>query len=225
LSTDSRPHEIGAQRIELFSDAIFAIVITLLAIDLKLPITVSTSLIGTLVQAWPSFFAFIASFVTVLIMWMNHHYVFGYIKKADPGLMLLNGMLLLFVTLTPFTTSIVAQTMLLGPEAKIGAMMYSSGFLLLSFCWNMMWLYASKGKRLIIDGTSDSLISSISYRCYFGLGLYFIAIIVSFFSSLGGIMFVIAISAFWAAAAGLTTNKEIEKYVTKPRSSTLAQLS
>src|SRR6266566_4619710 len=97
-------------RTEAFSDGIFAFAVTLLVLDLYDPTLGRTvSLAQGLEDEWPSFFALGTSFITVLIMWMNHHNMFTYIRRIDRRLMLLNGLLLLFVVLTPFTTLLVAN--------------------------------------------------------------------------------------------------------------------
>ena len=97
-------------RVEAFSDGVFAIAITLLVLDLKLPhIDGATNLSGELLRQWPTFVAFLNSFVTILIIWMNHHNLFNNIQRTDNTFMLLNGGLLLCVTFLPFPTSLVAD--------------------------------------------------------------------------------------------------------------------
>src|SRR3989442_15992289 len=105
LDRDS-PEEKETARMEAFSDGVFAFAITLLALNLRDPATSGVSLSQGLIDEWPSFFAFVTSFITVLIMWMNHHNMFNYIRKIDRRLMLMNGVLLLFVVLTVFNTSL-----------------------------------------------------------------------------------------------------------------------
>src|SRR5437879_12131365 len=95
-------------RMEAFSDGVFAFAITLLALNLRDPATSGVSLSQGLIDEWPAFFAFVTSFVSVLIMWMNHHNMFNYIRKIDRRLMLMNGVLLLFAALTVFHTPLVA---------------------------------------------------------------------------------------------------------------------
>lgn len=189
-------------RLEAFSDAIFAIVITLLAVDLKLPAAGNTILIRELVNHWPSFFAFVTSFLTILIMWMSHHFVFNYVRRIDSRLMVLNGFLLLFVTVTPFTTSVMAQN-ILSPDANTAAMVYAGGFFLLSVEWNALWHYASGGRRLLVRSITHEQIKAISFRCNLGLIFYLLALIVSFFSGLAGVIAIIVISGFWAVTAAM----------------------
>src|SRR5213594_1541605 len=116
---------------EAFSDGVFAFAITLLVLNLRDPATSSLSLFNGLKQAWPSFFALVTSFVTILIMWMNHHNMFNYIRRIDRRLMFFNGLLLLLVVLTPFTTGLIADHML-SEYAGTAAAIYAGTFLILS---------------------------------------------------------------------------------------------
>src|SRR4051794_35286062 len=98
---ESKPKETS--RIELFSDAVFAIAITLLVLDLIqiLHFQSENGLLKTCLHHWQSFLAFIIGFITILVCWINHHVAFEYIKKVDIKLMWINGFLLFVVTLTP----------------------------------------------------------------------------------------------------------------------------
>src|SRR4051812_41489187 len=106
-------------RVEAFSDAVFAIAITLLVLELIqfLHLQNSEHLLTTLAHHWQPFLAFIIGFTTILICWINHHYVFDYINKVDTGFMWVNGFLLFMITLTPFPTAILAE--FLDKEGKI----------------------------------------------------------------------------------------------------------
>jgi len=99
---ESSAKETG--RIEAFSDGVFAIAMTLLVLDLKVPkeVGVNLSLASALLEQWPSYLAFLISFATVGIMWMNHHRLFTLIHRTDHWLLVLNGLLLLGVTRFPF---------------------------------------------------------------------------------------------------------------------------
>src|SRR5271165_5958605 len=119
-------------RLETFSDGVFAFAITLLVLYLKDPTANGGgSLFQGLLNEWPAFFAFVTSFATILIMWVGHHEMFNAIGRIDRGFMFLNGLLLFFVTLTPFTTSLVANH-IAGTDSRTAAAVYASSFLLLS---------------------------------------------------------------------------------------------
>jgi uncharacterized membrane protein len=95
-------------RIEAFSDGVFAIAITLLVLEIKVPHEAGHDLWKLLLAQWPSYFAFVTSFATIGIMWLNHHRMFSLIARTNPMLLILNGVLLLGVTFVPYPTAVVA---------------------------------------------------------------------------------------------------------------------
>ena len=99
-------------RLEAFSDGVFAIAMTLLALELKDPRVepaTAGSLASGLLNQWPSYLAFFSSFFTVLVMWVHHHAIFRQVQRVDVRLLFANGFLLLLITAVPFPTAIVAQ--------------------------------------------------------------------------------------------------------------------
>jgi uncharacterized membrane protein len=100
-------------RVEAFSDGVFAIALTLLILAIKVPdfnsSVSSDSLYRSLVNLWPSYFAFILRFAAVLIMWINHHGFFKYLRKVNTAFLYANGFLLLTVTFINFPTAVLAK--------------------------------------------------------------------------------------------------------------------
>jgi uncharacterized membrane protein len=93
-----RSEEAETERLEAFSDGIFAFAITLLVLGLYDPTTRGFSnMFRGFINEWPSFFALATSFLTILVMWMNHHNMFNYVKRLNRRFMFLNGLLLMFV--------------------------------------------------------------------------------------------------------------------------------
>ncbi|HEY6278421.1 MAG TPA: TMEM175 family protein [Streptosporangiaceae bacterium] len=103
--------EMESGRAEAFSDGVFAIAITLLILSLRLPgpRPGCTTLTCQLLQAWPQYFAYVVSFLTIGIMWMNHHTIFGHVTRVDRPLLVLNLLLLMGVVAIPFPTALVAE--------------------------------------------------------------------------------------------------------------------
>src|SRR5215813_3091868 len=93
-------------RTEAFSDGVFSIAATLLVLDLKVP-TARGDLLSQLLRAWPSYASYVVSFMTIGIIWINHHVIFGQLRRIDRTLQVLNLALLLTVALTPFPTAIL----------------------------------------------------------------------------------------------------------------------
>jgi uncharacterized membrane protein len=100
-----------SKRAEAFSDGVFAIAITLLVLDLRLPGAGPEhyTLVHQLLHAWPQYFAYVVSFLTIGIMWMNHHTIFAHITRVDRPLLVINLLLLMAVVAIPFPTSLVAE--------------------------------------------------------------------------------------------------------------------
>lgn len=96
-------------RAEAFSDGVLAVAITLLALDLRVDATSDQSLVHQLGQEWPSFAAYLVSFLVIGVIWVNHHALFALVSRVDRGLLFENLMLLMFVTTLPFTTSTLAE--------------------------------------------------------------------------------------------------------------------
>ncbi len=187
-------------RLEAFSDGIFAFAITLLVLNLRDPVHDGLSLLGGLRADWASFFALVTSFVTVPIMWMNHHNMFNYIRRTDRRFMLLNGLLLLFVVLTPYTTSLVAAH-IADADAKAAAAVYAGNFLFLSFVWNGLWRYSRSGHRLLGVHVSAEQAETIARQYLVAPLSYGAALVVSPISGVASVAIILAVAGFFAVTA------------------------
>jgi len=196
--------ERETDRLEAFSDGVFAFAITLLVLGLKDPTSGNNvSLFQGLLGEWPTFFAFVTSFTTILIMWMNHHNMFNYIRRVDREFMLLNGTLLLFVTLTPFTTLLVASH-ILSSDAKTAAVVYSGEFFLLAIAWNILWRYASGQGKLLGKDVATSQVRTITRQYWVAPLFYSLALVIAFFSALASVVTIILVAAFYAITATMS---------------------
>jgi Endosomal/lysosomal potassium channel TMEM175 len=118
-------------RLEAFSDGVLAIAITLLVIEIHPPeIGEDQTLAQALWQQWPSYAAYLVSFLTIGVIWLNHHRIFTQVARVDGPLLLLNLNLLLWTALIPFPTAVVAQHLGDGGEAARTAAALYSGVLL-----------------------------------------------------------------------------------------------
>ncbi len=149
-----------------------------------------------------AFFAFVTSFVSVLIMWMNHHNMFNYIRKIDRRLMLLNGLLLLFVVLTVFNTSLVANH-ILQPDASVAATLYAGTFFVLAIVWNGLWWYCTAGRRLLGRAVTDQQANTITRQYRVAPVSYGVALLIAPFSGLASVAVILAVAGFFAITATL----------------------
>jgi uncharacterized membrane protein len=129
-------------RLEAFSDGVFAVAITVLVFGL-LPIGSGKTLVtGTLLRAWPEYTAYVVSFLTIGIMWMNHHTILSHVGRVDRALLTLNLFLLLGVVAIPFPTALVAQHLSDGgTAAAVAAVVYGLAMIAISLGFAGLWIY------------------------------------------------------------------------------------
>jgi len=158
-------------RLEAFSDGIFAVAITLLALDIGLPkgnFETEHSLLQGIISLWPKYFAYLNSFVTILLMWMAHHSIFGMVKHVSKRLILANGLLLLLAVLTPFPTRVLGDFILSG-SFRTAAVFYTGFFVLISLAFTLLWFVIKGDKKILKSHISDELILSQTRIEYTGL--------------------------------------------------------
>jgi TMEM175 potassium channel family protein len=102
---------MDSKRAEAFSDGVFAVAITLLVLEL-LPIGSDVLTAKVLLHAWPEYFAYVVSFLTIGIMWLNHHTILAHVHRVDRPLLVLNLLLLMGIVAIPFPTALVAEHLL-----------------------------------------------------------------------------------------------------------------
>lgn len=126
----------GTNRIEAFSDGVFAIAITLLILEVRLPHAGEGTLFHQLVGLWPSYFAFGLSFFVILVTWIAHHDLMRLIHATSRRIQLTNGCCLAYVTFIPFPTAVLAAN-LGGPEMKTAVTFYCVTFVFGSAAFNL----------------------------------------------------------------------------------------
>ena len=187
-------------RVEAFSDGVFAIAMTLLVIDL-LPLSEpGGDLANELSHSWPTFFAFLASFFTILVIWMNHHLLFTYICRVDRNFLFLNGTLLLGATFVPFPTALVAAHMM-DSGGTLAALVYGLTGLLLAIAFNAVWRYAAKDRRLLGPAATPEAIARINKGYWVGPIGYGTAVALAFVSPVACVGLVAALAVFYGLFA------------------------
>jgi len=122
---------VTPNRLEAFSDGVFAIAITLLVLELHVPVPGSGELGHELLQQWPSYVAYVITFITIGIIWINHHAAFSRLRSVDHSILMWNLALLLTVGILPFTTSLMATYLKEGSGENLAAAVYGASFLLM----------------------------------------------------------------------------------------------
>ena len=192
-------------RLEAFSDGVFAIAITLLVLELKVPAipaggATSAALAKALLQLWPSYFALVTSFFTILIMWMHHHAILRNVHRTDPWLHFTNGCLLLLITFVPYPTSVLAAY-LQTPAAKMSAAFYAGTFILVALCFSL-FTYGAFRPQLLSRNASQKFIETTLRNYRIGPPLYVLATIAAFIDARLSLGICTALWIYWAAITG-----------------------
>jgi uncharacterized membrane protein len=146
-----RSSDGGSQRLEAFSDAILAIAITLLVIEIRIPATSGGHLGAALRHLWPSYLAYGLSFTTIGFVWVAHHSMFRRIRDVDRMLLILNLGLMLCVGFLPFSTAVLARySFTESSGAAPAAELYSINMLVIGLAFMSMWVYLSFHLSLFI---------------------------------------------------------------------------
>jgi len=161
-------HTSDTARVEAFSDGVFAIAITLLVLEIHVPAPDATqhgrTLLTALRQLWPSYLGYALSFVTIGIMWANHHSIFRYVRRADRYFLLINVLFLMWISFLPFPTALLAAY-LPEPEGRtIAVAGYSATLVMIALAYNAVWWYAVGRERLLDPNADRGAVRTISRR-------------------------------------------------------------
>lgn len=197
---DQQDNGLTTNRIEAFSDGVFAIAITLLILEIRLPTgsdATHGSLATTLLSIWPSYFAYIFSFVVIGIYWVNHHYIFKIYQKTNHVFNLLNLFFLMCISFLPFPTEVLGTHLLDKSEQRTVVAFYVFGLLLVATAWFLVWLYASFDYRLIDARLSPQFVRYLTKQYGISIIFYFIALIVSLIQPLIGLMSAVGLTGLY----------------------------
>jgi len=149
---------VSPGRTEAFSDGVFSIAATLLVLDLKVP-AANGNLASALAQLWPAYASYAVSFVTIGIIWMNHHAIFAHLRRVDRPLQALNLLLLLIVAVIPFPTSILATYLESGHDQAAAGAVYGLVMTAMGVSFGSLWMYVLRH-----DGLRTTIIPAARKR-------------------------------------------------------------
>jgi len=186
-------------RLETFSDGVFAIAATLLILEVRLPSHGSVA--HDLVHAWPSYVAYAISFLTIGIIWVNHHTVMEQIGRVDRTFLCINVVFLMVVAFSPFPTRVLAEHLRTG--SKAAAFAYGLTFTLMAASYGVLWFYAARGRRLIAEGADQRVVSGISRSFAPGSFIYGAATLSSLISAYLAVALYAAIALFYVLESSI----------------------
>jgi uncharacterized membrane protein len=199
-------NEAGTTRLEAFSDGVFAIAATVLVLEFSVDGVSGARLGHELLHLWPAYLAYATSFLTIGIIWINHHYCMQTIARADRTLLFLNLVLLMIIAFLPFPTKLVAE-FLQRPGESDAVYAYDATFVAMAIVYNTWWRYASSGRRLIDEKAPPEAVRAITRAFNPGIPLYVGALLISIASPLASVFVTFAIAAFYLPSAALFANR------------------
>jgi uncharacterized membrane protein len=192
---------MGTNRLEAFSDGVIAVAVTLLILDIHVPeIGRHESLLHALLQNWPHYAAYVVSFMTIGIIWINHHAMIGRLEQADHSILILNLLLLMSIVLLPFATDLMAAYLRADHGENLAAGVYSGSFLLMAIAFaalNRHILLARAhmlSAELPLEERRRILARSVS-----GLAPYLVATILAAVSAYASLAICGALAVFYAS--------------------------
>lgn len=183
-----RVYGLSAGRIAGFSDGVFAVAITLLILNIKVPIMpkkiASQRLPHELAALWPYFMAFILSFVIIGAFWIFHHRMLSQIKRINVAFLWLNLLLLMCIVFMPFSTSLISEY-----GNSVSVTFYAASWFVTSLVFAFIWWYASSKKRLVakdfdLEDSKHAIMSFVVTSLVFA-----VSIIISIFSAAAAMYF------------------------------------
>jgi uncharacterized membrane protein len=183
---------------------VFAIAATLLILDVH---RASGSVSHGLVHAWPNYVAYAISFLTIGIIWVNHHTVMNQVAKADRTFLFVNVVFLMIVAFSPFPTRVLADTLRSGSRA--GAFAYGLTFTAMAISFGVMWFYAAVGNRLLRDDADPRTITGISRSFRPGSIVYAVATVSSLLSAYLAVALYAAIALFYVVESSVFGRREL----------------
>jgi uncharacterized membrane protein len=183
---DREARYLAVDRLAALTDGVFAIAITLLALEVTVPIVeagVSGSDLGSaLVAQWPSYAAYVVTFFLVGAYWFNHHRMFNLLRGVDHRFLVLNIFFLMAIAIIPFPNALLAEYLLEPEQRGVATGVYGLAMLTLAVMFNSVWWYAGWRHRLLRSDCDYRLVRQVLNSYLLGPAFYLIGLVVSFFA-------------------------------------------
>jgi uncharacterized membrane protein len=194
---------VNTTRLETFADGVFAIAATLLILNVDAQVGDDAGALGSrLLHIWPSYGAYAVSFVTIGIMWVNHHQLMHQIDRCDRRFLLATVGLLLCIAFVPFPTRLVAEHLRDG-ELRSAALAYGSTMTATAVMFTVVWFYAARGGRLLRADADGRIVSGITRSYLPGPWIYLGSTLIAFASAKASVALFAAIAVFYVVESSL----------------------
>jgi len=159
-------------RTEAFSDGVFAIAITLLVLDIRVPAAEFDNLWRAIVHQWPAYLGYVTSFLTIGGIWLAHHGVFRRLRYANNRIMRINLLLLMAVSFLPYPTRLVAEAIRNNSAERAAVIFYGLNLLAISTLFGALWATVARDRRLLKPDVSDKEVRAVLVAATPNIGFY-----------------------------------------------------
>lgn len=169
----------GLERIVFMSDAVFAIALTLLVLEIKLPPghpLSASEFAGAILGLLPKFYSYVLSFLVLAVYWMAHHQTFSHIVRYNARLMWFNLFMLLFVAFLPFSSGLLGEY----GDYQLSWVIFALNYIAISILLSLVWLYAQQ--RGMVEGLGAAQVRYRNYRGLIVQLIFVLSIGISFFN-------------------------------------------
>ena len=184
-------------RLETFADGVMAIAITLLILEVAVPRVEGRALASALAHQWPSYVAFVVSFLTIGIIWVNHHHMFKLITRTTHAFLILNVLFLMTICILPWPTALLADFGRDPHGRTIAAAVYGGVMTGVAVMFNVVWRYASTNHRLLVGGISNEAIAKSNRNYLAGPIVYGAATVIAFIEPYISVGIYGALAVYW----------------------------
>jgi uncharacterized membrane protein len=203
-------------RVEAFSDGVIAVAITLLVLDIHVPDPhAPDSLARQLTDQWPNYAAYVISFLTIGVIWINHHAMLRRLVSVDHSILMLNVLLLMAIVVLPFSTALMAEYLTSPSGARLAAAVYGGAFLLMSLVFVLVQRHILVNRaHLLHRHLTENVRRVVLRRNAFGIAPYAIATLGALVSPYLTLGITAALAVFFALPT--TTTDTADRHGTPP---------
>jgi uncharacterized membrane protein len=191
---------VSTNRLESFSDGVIAVAVTLLVLDITVPTpSAHASLAHELAQKWPNYAAYVTSFVTIGIIWINHHAMVSRLREADHMILILNNFLLLTIGILPFATALMAAYLRQPSGEHVAAAVYGGAFLVMAIAFSILNRHILLRKpHMLVEQLPEARRRAILRRTTSGVFPYVLALALAPVSAYLTLAIAAALAVFYA---------------------------
>ncbi len=187
------PEALSTHRIQGLQDALFAIVLTLLVLEMRVPEGGGEELIHGLQELWPVYFSYVVTFLNIGVFWVGQHAQFYYIKATDRVLLWINLLFMMFISVLPFTTALLGEH----PDEIITYVLYGLNLMVVGLFSYWHWAYAVHHHRLTNHDLTKATIRAVNFRILVAPFICLIAIAAAYINTSVSLAFYLLLPVYY----------------------------